>query len=148
MAELVNLNFQLLLLCVFLCEHETALNFCGTSWVWVSIFVFHNLAFYLAGRIPVCTHHNHMMLKPIPNIMTTSSCISHLFFSRLCTSPFSFLFLSPSTFPSHQPCLDPSLHPPSHSLLSYSIISFSLTLNFQLYTEVSVQPQLPLFSVF
>lgn len=30
--------------CMFvLCEHETALNFCGTSWVWVSIFVFHNL---------------------------------------------------------------------------------------------------------
>ena len=45
--------------------------------------------FHTAGRKPVCSHHNHMMLKPIPNIMTTSCCISHL----LPLSNFSFSLL-------------------------------------------------------
>lgn len=46
MSELVNLNLQLWIWYVFfMCEHETAFNFCGTSWVRVSIFVFHNLLF-------------------------------------------------------------------------------------------------------
>lgn len=78
--------------------------------------------FLFAGRMPVCAHHNHMMLKPTPNIMTASCCISHLvfvFLPHLSTSPFSCLFVS---FISLLQFI---------SLSPYSIMSFS-------YAELSV----------
>lgn len=43
----------------------------------------------LAGRMPVCAHHNRMMLQPVPNIMTTSCCISHLLFFLMVLLPLS-----------------------------------------------------------
>lgn len=100
-------------------------------------------AFYSAGRILGYTHHNHMMLKLIPNIMTTSSCISHLHFSHL---PYMHILLLFYFFFCSFQLICPLLIPPT--LFSYSIISLSLLLNFQLYPEVSVQPQLPLFFCF
>lgn len=95
--------------------------------------------FLFAGRMPVCAHHNHMMLKPTPNIMTASCCISHLvffFLPHLSTSPFSCLCFSPSSasFSSSLSRLTPSCR--------------SLMLNCQLFPELSAQPQLPFFFYF
>ena len=125
--------------CMFvLCERETALNFCGTSWVWVSIFVFHNL---LSVRwTDAClrspqphdaktnTQHNDcFMLHFTP---------SFFFSPHLSTSPFSCLCLSPSSasFSSSLSLLTPSRR--------------SLMLNCQLFPELSTQPQLPFFFFF
>lgn len=73
--------------------------------------------FLFAGRMPVCAHHNHMMLKPTPNIMTASCCISHLVFFFFASS-FNFPFLM-SVCLLHQP---PSVHL-SLALLHHVVLS-------------------------
>lgn len=91
--------------CMFvLCEHETALNFCGTSWVWVSIFVFHNL---LSVRwTDAC------LRSPQPHDAKTNTqhndCFMLHFTPRFCffASSFNFPFLM-SVCLLHQP---PSVH--------------------------------------
>lgn len=136
------LEFSALGFVYFFCEYETAINFCGTSWVWVSIFFFHNLLSTQLDRCP-CV------------VTTTAWCLTHTqsndyfilhftpTFSHLSSSPFRFSFC---LLQLHSPRLVTSL---SHSWLhSDSIISLSLILNFLLFPEVSPQPQLPSFSVF
>lgn len=80
-----HLNFQLLLLY----EHETALNFCRTPSVRVSMFVFHNLLWHdwLDGRTTTTSG-----TRPIPRDYFIL-CFTPTFWSF--TSPLIFLFFLP-----------------------------------------------------
>lgn len=115
---------------VLLCEHETTFDFCGTSWVWVSIFVFHNLPSPLSWT-------DACVLSPQPHDALTSAQHDYFIlhftptFSHLSTSSFSFLLLSPSAFLSHQSS-SVSLISLTYFVYPYSILSLSRMLNFQL----------------
>lgn len=122
--------------CMFvLCEHETALNFCGTSWVWVSIFVFHNL---LSVRwTDAC------LRSPQPHDAKTNTQHNDCF--MLHFTPRFFFFCLIFQLPLSHVCLSPSSASFSSSLSRLTPSCRSLMLNCQLFPELSAQPQLPFF---
>lgn len=140
-----NLSFRLLLLYVFLVRTR------NRSWLLQNIVAsgqhicVSQPAFHSAECMPLCAHHNHMMLQLIPSIMTTSSYISHLIFFSSSYFPFFISLFDAFNFFLTSAQLWATVSLFSHSIISWRTFGYfqrSLrSLSFSFFSSPPLFPQ-------